>query len=90
MAWLCFGLEDLNPFSKRERLNKDTLADYCIQHLKIYDDIVEGPDVDKDRITEKKKLLALKKILNSSITPDGVSYSLNDEDAEFVKDILNL
>lgn len=90
MAWLCFGLEDLNPFSRQERLDKSTLAEYCLQHLKIYDGILADPSVDKTRVTDKKKLLALKKILNSSIYDNNVSYRISEEDAEFVKDILCL
>lgn len=90
MAWLCFGLEDLNPFNRQERLDKNSLAEYCFQHLKIYEDIAADPSVDKARVTDRKKLLALKKILNSSICDNGASYRISDEDAEFVKDILCL
>lgn len=90
LAWLCFGLEDLNPFDRQERLDKSTLAEYCLQHLRIYDDILADPAVDKARVTEKKKLLALKKILNSSVRDNSASYRISEEDAEFVKDILCL
>lgn len=90
LAWLCFGLEDLNPFDRQERLDKSTLADYCLQHLKIYDDILADPGVDKAKVTEKKKMLALKKILNSSVCDNSALYRISEEDAEFVKDILCL
>lgn len=90
MAWLCFGLEDLNPFDRKERLDKSTLAEYCLQHLRIYDEILADPSVDIARVTEKKRLLALKKILNSSIRDEGTLYRISEDDAEFVKDILSL
>ncbi len=87
LAWLCFGIEDLNPFVGY-RLDKGSLADCCIDVLNIYENIAASDDVDSSRITDKKRSLAIKKIVSSSCSFTG--GSLSDDDVAFIKDILNL
>lgn len=86
-AWVYFGDSNDFPFPFGD---KSFIADYCVQHLNIYEKIIKSTDVDKARITDKKKLLALKKILTASTSDDGITYSLSEDDTQFVKDILNL
>lgn len=90
ISWLCFGVEQLNPFVQPSNTDDSVNYLFVTEILNLYDNILEERNLDRVKITKERKKLAIRKLMESIHRADNGKYSVKNSDREFVGDILNL